>query len=902
MLSFLRNTLTGFSILVTALTFSTFQSAAQVRVGSPDEKPIQDIIQQIETTHGVKVFYKEEWFGSALYPQAIVTTDLERTITSILRGRPYEPVYIGNYVVIIPSETSALYGLTGTTERIVIGNPLDYGKYRSATLKGKIIDAQTGEPLIGAVVYDEKSKIGASSNVAGEYSIVLPVGDLNLKITYVGYEEFSREIKLLSNGDLDFEVFEKSHRLDEVTIMAQRAEINLTRTQMSLINIDSKMLKELPVSMGEKDIIRNLTLLPGVQSVGEFGTGFHVRGGSADQNLILIEDVPLFNSSHLFGLISVINSDQISNVTLMKAGIPAKYGERASSVMDVRLNNKVNETKVNGGLGIINSRLNLETPLFNNRVSLILGARSSYSDWLLHEIPDKDLMNSNASFYDLTGLLNIQLSQKHSVSVFGYQSNDGFSFAENADYNYKSRLASVRWNSIISSNISATLVGGISRYNYKIAEGVNINPFEAYRLSSDLLYRTIKGNVMYFPHGKHTIEFGFNTMLYDVHPGKLVPVGSSSMILPETIEKEKGFEYSFYLSDNINISEKVSAEIGLRYSGYKMLGPKKLYLYEDDKPLMVENIRDTLFFKNNEPIIDYGGFEPRINLRFSLDEFSSIKLSYNRIYQYINLVSNKAVITPADLWKLSDYYIKPLKNDQFGLGYFRNFLNNSIETSLELYYKKYRNVVEYKNGAQLIMNEFIETELINALGYNYGLELYIRKNSGRLTGWTSYTYSGSLRKTDAVFEDEMVNENNIFPSNYDKPHNLVINSTYNISRRWKLGGTFTYNTGRPVTLPEIQYRFGQNEIVYYSDRNKYRLPDYHRLDISISLDENLKKYQKGKGSWTLSIMNVYGRKNAYSVYFKKETPTPENNFKAYSLYKLYIIGRPFPTLTYNFSF
>ena len=317
---------------------------------------------------------------------------------------------------------------------------------------------------------------------------------------------------------------------------------------------------------------------------------------------------------------------------------------------------------------------------------------------------------------------------------------------------------------------------------------------------------------------------------------------------------------------------------------------------------MPENLTDTISFSNNETVVKYGGLEPRINFRYSVNAFSSVKLSYNRINQYVNLISNTSVITPADLWKLSDFHIKPLVSDQIGLGYFRNFRNNSVEASVEVYYKNYKNVVEYKNGAQIIMNEIVETELINAQGYNFGLELFVKKNSGRLTGWTSYTLSSSLRQTNSNYEDEIINDNQIFPSNYDKPHNLVMNTTYNISRRWKLGGTFTYNTGRPVTLPEIQYWSGQNQVIYFSDRNKYRLPDYHRLDISISLDENLKKFQKGKGSWTFSIMNVYGRKNAYSVFYKKEKPGPETNFRAYNLYKLYIIGKPLPTLTYNFTF
>lgn len=883
--------------------FGLFQPAhSQEQQSKSTERNIEEIISKIEALHAIKIFYKEEWFRDIILNENIVSNDLNRSISLLLRGRSFEPVFFQDYIVIIPSESNEYYGLSETNERVIVGNPLEFGKTRTAILKGIIIDGQSGEPLIGAVVYDEKTSAGVSTNMRGEYVLALPVGDHTLRLTYIGYEESSQDIKLLSNGNLDFEIFEKSHSLDEVTIMAQKAEVNLTRTQMSLISIDSKMLKELPTSLGEKDIIRNLTLLPGIQSVGEFGTGFHVRGGGADQNLILIEDIPLFNTSHLFGLISIINSDMISNVTLMKAGIPAKYGERASSVMDIRLTNKVSETKFNGGIGIINSRVNLETPLFNKKASLVIGARSSYSDWLLREIPDNDLMNSSASFYDLTGSFNMQINPKNMLTLFGYRSNDGFNFAENASYNYQSAMGSFKWSSILSSKFSASILAGISNYNYQIAEDENTNPFEAYRLNSGLDYKTVKGNMMYFPHANHTIDFGFGAVLYNINPGAIKSLGESSMILDKSLNLEKALELAIYASDNFTINENLSVEIGIRYSHYRQLGPHHLFLYRENEPLMPENLTDTVSFSNNETVVRYGGIEPRINFRYSINPFSSVKLSYNRINQYVNLVSNTSVITPADLWKLSDYHIKPLVSDQIGLGYFRNFRNNSVEASLEVYYKNYKNVVEYKNGAQIIMNEIVETELINAQGYNFGLEVFIKKNSGRLTGWTSYTLSSSLRQTNSQYEDEIINDNQIFPSNYDKPHNLVMNTTYNISRRWKLGGTFTYNTGRPVTLPEIQYRFGQNQVIYFSDRNKYRLPDYHRLDISISLDENLKKFQKGKGSWTFSIMNVYGRKNAYSVFYKKEKPGPETNFKAYNLYKLYIIGRPLPTLTYNFTF
>jgi hypothetical protein len=785
----------------------------------------------------------------------------------------------------------------------IVGNPDDYGKYARVIFHGKILDGKDGKPLAGASVFIDNLKIGANSDKNGDYHLQAPVGEITIRISYMGYDDTKEKIKLVSDGSINFKVYEKAIKLGEVVIYSQRAEANVSGTQMSIVKLDMKAIKELPVSIGGKDIIRSITLMPGVQTIGEFGTGFNVRGGSADQNLILIEDVPIFNLSHLFGLISVVNSDGVSNVTLLKAGISAKYGERASSVMDIQLGPaNPDKTTIKGGIGIINSSLYLETPLADNKINLLIGARSSYSNWLLHSIPDIDLMNSSAHFYDADALLSFNVNDRNKIDLFGYISNDRFGFAKTTDYKYTNLLGSVRWKYSFNNQFFFNLTAGISDYRFQVSESDTSRLWEAYRINSGVLYKNTKWNFSWLPNGNHSIDFGINAALYNIQPGKLTGLSDSTIIKPAQMLSEKALESAIYITDNFIISPKLALDLGLRYSLYNYLGPNKIYIYQSGVPRSRGSVIDSLTYSNNKPICRYSGLEPRLSLRFTLSNNSSVKLSYNRIHQYVNLVSNTAVMAPTDVWKLSSPNLKPLTCDHFAVGYFKNFKNNTYETSIEVYYKSLTNAIEYKNGADLLLNPYLEADLTNVRGYNYGVELYVKKNTGRLTGWASYTFSRSLQKTNGIFTGDKINDNQIFPSNFDRPNNLILNANYHISKRWRFNGTFTYSTGRPVTLPELKFDYQGYQLLYYSDRNKYRLPDYHRLDVSMTLDESLKIKRKWKGSWTFSIINLYGRKNAYSVFYQKGAHLVSNEYRQYDTYMLYIIGRPLPMLTYNFTF
>ncbi|MCX6302875.1 MAG: TonB-dependent receptor [Bacteroidia bacterium] len=866
---------------------------------------IDQVIEKLEQKYPVQFFYKSEWFENRTFHASILELSFDETLDRIKTTSELSVITIDSLLyVFIPVKPIIIpQPQKGKSDVVIVGNPDEYGKYTKATLNGKIINGNDEKPLPGASIFIDKLKLGSHADDKGEYHLQVPVGEHTIRLSFMGYDDNMQKIKLVSNGSMNFKLYEKSVNLPEVVIYSEHAKSNVTATNMSIVKLDIKAIRELPVSLGGTDIIKSITLMPGVQTVGEFGTGFNVRGGSADQNLILIEDVPLFNSSHLFGLISVVNSDGITDVTLLKAGISAKYGERASSVMDIRMGaGNPDKTKVKGGIGIINSTIYVETPLIENKIGLLLGARSSYSNWLLHSIPDIDLMNSSAHFYDVNALISFNLNDKNKINVFAYISNDKFRFAENTDYQYSNKLGSVRWRHSFNDNLYFNLSAGLSNYNYQVSESDTSRSWESYKINSALLYQNIKWNFSWIPNENHALDFGINAVSYNIQPGKLNGLVDKSVIKTIQVQPEKGIENAVYLTDNVTISPKLALDLGVRYTLYSYLGPNKVYIYRPDLSRVPESIIDSLTYSNNDPICWYSGLEPRLSIRFTISDNSSIKLSYNRIHQFVNLISNTAVMSPTDVWKLSSPNLKPLICDHVAIGYFRNFRNNTIETSIEIYYKNLLNTIDYKNGARILLNPYLEADLTNVNGKNYGIELYIKKNSGRLTGWASYTFSRSWQKTNASFNEDKINFNQPFPSNFDRPNNLILNANYHISKRWRFNSTFSYSTGRPVTLPELKFSYQGYQLIYYSDRNKYRLPDYHRLDVSITLDESLKIMKKWKGSWTFSIINLYGRRNAYSAFYKKEPHMVSNEYRQYDTYILYIIGCPLPTLTYNFIF
>jgi hypothetical protein len=892
------------SISVLLLFFYTVSIQSFAQATLQNYLSANELILKLEQKHNVKIFYKPNWFSAHEFSERLLEQSLNEALLSIANTFSLTILNVDGYFVLIPKSILGEDRSDSEGNYSEIGNPLDFGRYAKAQVQGYIYDGTSGEPLIGAIIFDEVTGIGVSTNNLGFYSFILPAGEHKLKLSYLGYEDTHHIVKVNAPGTLNFDLFEKSLQLESAVITAYRQDANIRSTQMSIVRLDPMMLKELPGALGERDIIKSFTLLPGIQSMGEFGTGFNVRGGDSDQNLILVEDMPLFNSSHLFGLVSVVNPDMVTGVTLFKAGIPARFGERASSVVDIRKRGgNPQRAKLTGGLGLLYSRLHLETPLINRNVFLSIGGRSSYSNWLLNRIPDADLMNSSANFYDLSGVLTVNLGDKNSLSFFGYQSFDSFLLSGETQHAYQSQLASIRYNSTLSPFLTTRVTLGLSNYNNQVEQPIDVQPKNAFSLSSDISYKTLKWHFDYQPGSNWIFDFGLQAIHYGISPGNISPLGDKSYVNTFSLKRESGLETGIYASANIEVSPKLSVDLGLRGVWYGFMGPSSVFEYKSNQPRMPQNIVDTVYYTSHwKAIWSDGGLEPRIGFRYLINDNNSLKISYNRNHQYVNLLSTSAVMSPTDVWRLSNMFTGALLSDQVAVGYFLLLPDHNIEVSIEAYLKSHSNLIEYRDGANILMNSTIESDLVNANGYSFGAEFYLTRKMGKLTGWLSYTYARSYRRTNEEFELFRINNNTYFPSNFDRPHNLVLNSSYKLTRRWRINTTFTYNTGRPVTYPEQIFEYQGHLAISYSERNKYRLPNYHRLDISISYDENLKLNARGKGSWSLSLINAYGRKNVYSVFYKKELPTPESSYRKYGLYKMYIIGRPMPTLTYNFTF
>ena len=869
-----------------------------------NNQPLVDFIDYLQNQKQLKVFYKKEWISDLIINQRFDDLPLSQALTRVFRatGLAYE-FFQDNSIILYPQKSDDRYRIENYEELLlVIGDPVNIGKYRTAKVTGRIVNGENGEPLPGAVMYVSRLEKGTSTNVNGVFEIELPTGEHNIQLTFMGFEQSARKIKLIENGEVEFELFEESHRIGEVTVTGR--DYNVSRAQMSLVSIDSKIISELPVLMGETDIIKSLTMMAGVQTVSELASGFNVRGGNTDQNLVLVNGAPAFNTSHLFGFFSMLNPDVINNVMLYKGGLPAKFGERVSSVMEIDIKEGNDETMmIYGGLGIVNSRLTLDGPLSKDKkLKLITGGRTSYSDWILKKIPDAELSQSVTNFYDISGKATYDFNLHNKLSLMAYSSNDEFSTSAQSVLKYGNMLINLFSRNRFSEVLNGELNLSYSSYKSQLTDKANDKEYESYHLDNRLQYYSSKYHFNWHPHERHDAMFGINFIGYKNNPGKIVPASEETFIEPQEIEPEKAIELAGYISDEFRLSPEVTISAGLRYSRFSNLGPKTVYLYEEDLPKSPETIIDSLVTGKNKSVKSYGDLEPRLAINYKTDDGYDFKLSYQKTQQFINLISNNAVISPAESWKLSDYHLKPLTSNQVALGVSNNELLRGINLTTEIYYKQLQNLIEYKNGAEIIMNPHLETDLLPSDGYSYGAEVSVIKPTGRLTGMLNYMFSRTMRKTDGLQDEESINSGAWYPSVYDKPHDLSVSATYHISRRWRLSGNFVYISGRPVTLPEIKYEYAGQTLIYYSDRNKYRMPAYHRFDIAITIDENLKRKRSWKGSWTLSVYNVYGRQNPYSVYYRKTTPGSSNNYSHYSLYKLSVIGIPVPTLTYNFRF
>ncbi|MBL7870878.1 MAG: TonB-dependent receptor [Cyclobacteriaceae bacterium] len=906
-------------LLAFSITLSTLAQEKKTIRGEFTDQPFNDFVSALEQKTDYKFFFDPAQTDSLSITISFSNKTLTEVLDEVFRNSDYRYSLDANHYVYVTLREPILTELPSNffsgdklpdsvsqrkenarfeeAEKVkvekltIIGNRGSTNK-STATLAGYIRSMKTGEPVIGASVLIEKPLIGVATDANGYYSITLPKGTQQLRIRSIGMKSIDRNILLHSDGKMNVEMDEDVRPLKEVIVESEKDE-RVLGLQMGLEKIDIKTLKQIPVALGEVDILKAVLILPGVQSVGEATVGFNVRGGATDQNLILFNDATIYNPSHLFGFFSAFNADLIKNVELYKSGIPAEHGGRISSLLDIstREGNK-RKWAGSGGISPITGRFALEGPIIKDKTSFLIGGRSTYSDWLLKQIPSSNFQNSKASFYDLNLAITHEINSKNNLYLSGYISSDRFRLQNDTTYSYRNKAASLKWRHIFTNKLLGTLTTSYSGYEYTIAS--SNNPVNAFNLSYTIDQLNAKADFNYFLSSRHTIGFGAGTIRYKLAPGSLKPNGQESLVVPNVLQNEQAYESSVYVGDNFEVTPQLSIYGGLRYSFFQNIGPRDVFVYQPGTPKDVSTIIDTVSFSSGKKISNSGGPEIRLSARYSVSGNTSVKLSYNRLRQYIQMLSNTTAIAPTDIWKLSDPYIKPLIGDQISLGYYHS-LTKSIEFSVEAYYKIMHNFLDYKGGAELILNHHIETDVLNADGKAYGIELLVKKTSGKINGWLSYTYSRSLLKTAGATSIETINRGEYYSSNYDKPHAVNFIGNYKFNRRFSMSLNMVYSTGRPITLPIAKYNLDGSGRLLYSDRNQYRIPDYFRSDFSLNIEGNHKIKKLAHSSWSVSVYNLTGRRNAYSVYFTAENGVVKG-------YKLSIFGSAIPTITYNFKF
>jgi hypothetical protein len=748
------------------------------------------------------------------------------------------------------------------------------------TMSGTVKNGETGEALIGAaVVVKELSGVGVVSNAYGFYSLTLSRGTYTILVQYLGFKTASDTIVLDRDRIENFNLFSQPIKIGEVVVSGERTNANVTSTEVSAKKLEIDEIKSIPVLLGEKDILKTIQLLPGIQSAGEGGTGFYARGGGIDQNLIVLDEAPVYNSSHLLGFLSVFNSDAIKDVKVITGGIPAEYGGRLSSVLDIRTNDgNDKEFGGTGGIGLLASRLTLEGPIVRDEGSFIVSGRRTYADLFLKLSKDTLINRASLYFYDLNAKANYSLGQKDRMFISGYFGRDNFNYPGTFGFNWGNTTGTLRWNHIFGDHLFSNTSFIISDYGYSNVVGSGTSEFQ---ITSGIRDLNFKMDFQYFTNSQSTIKFGVNSVYHTFLPGT-VTAGSTSFTNSLTIENRYALESSAYFSHELDIVSGIKINYGLRYSLFSLLGPGHIYSYDESGSVV-----DTATYRSRDFIKTYSNLEPRISANVLLNETSSIKASYTRTTQYLHLLSNSTTSNPSDLWVPSSNNVKPQLADQYDVGYFRNFNDNQFEASFELYYKNMQNLIDYKNGADFLLNQNVEALLLYGRGWSYGAELLVRKKFGQVTGWVGYT----LSKTEEQFDQ--INNGQAFPARQDRTHDVSVVVIYDYNSVWNFSASWVYNTGNAVTFPSGGYRLeAENRwIPLYTERNGYRMPAYHRLDLSAT-------WKLGpRSNLNFSLYNAYDRMNAYSINFRQD---PNNLSKAQAVQTTFF--PIIPSVTYNFNF
>lgn len=882
-----------------------------------DNASFDSLVNLVEEQHDIRVFYDEEATDTLR-----ISLDVENELLSLVFSIIFEGTKFNYYlyeddlfILYDKNITISTISLSDTissdaistvdffevfyshsdseTPLIEVGTKTSHIVDGNATISGRVRSSHDGGPIIGASIYIDKPLIGTYSNADGEYSLTIPRGAHDLKITNIGMMSTEYKLLLYSDGILNVELKDDFTSLNEVVVESARDE-NFLNAQLGIEKISSDQLKLIPSALGEQDIIKVLLTFPGVKTVGEASNGFNVRGGSTDQNLILLNESTIYNPSHLFGFFSAFNSDIVEDAKLYKGSIPAKYGGRLSSVLQVTTKEgSFNEFNASGGIGPVTGRFYGSIPLIKEKTSLSAGIRGNYSNWILSTLKNPDYANSRGSFYDANIQLDHIINDESRITVYGYQSSDEFKLRDDTVYKYSNKAASIKYSRSFGDKLYNQTSFGLSSYNYQVSS--QSNPVNAFLLNYDIEQIDLNTEFDLFSQSIHNVSFGVNYKDYRINPGALVPLEESSIVTKEILENERAVEKSVFVNDEIELSQKITLNLGARFTNYRNRGPGSYFLYDDRFPKSDETIVDTIVVSTGGLIKQFNLPSFRASARYSLSASSSVKGGFTSLNQFIHRLSNTVSVSPTDIWKLSDFNIRPQQGYQLFLGYFKNFKGGEYEASLEGYYKEFKNFLDYKSGAVLIMNPNIEADIINTKGRSYGVELLIKKTRGRLTGWFSYSYSRSLLKQDDNLAGELINNGAWYPANFDKPHDASLFGNFQLTKRFSFSLNVAYSTGRPVTIPLEQFSYGGTTRLYYSERNEFRVPDYFRTDIGLIIEGSHKLKKLAHGSWTIGVYNLTGRRNANSIYFVSEDTSVNG-------YRLSIFGKPIPTISYNFKF
>jgi hypothetical protein len=900
--------------------------------GEFDKVPFVEFVEEIEKTTDAHFYFRNDWIknvtisfsGTNVLLSKILTDNLKDAGLHFYKEEDYNfyispgpllvtelPVYKYHYINDIKqvesydsiTDTEKKYlesRMIASIEVITVGDKEKSIKGKTCIVNGKIREKETGEPLVGATIFIDELKFGTVTDLDGQFKLALTTGKYKAIFNYMSMKKKEYYLQVYTSGTVTVEMEKELIEIHEVTVTANRFD-NVKGMQMGFERISAKSMKEIPLVMGEKDLIKVAQMLPGVQNVGEGSSGFNVRGSAADQNMFYINRVPVYNTSHLFGFFTSFSSDIVRDFSFYKSNIPARFGGRLASIFDISTrqgNKKKFFTK--GGISPVTGHIMVEGPLKKDldseeasKTSFVASWRSTYSNWILERIENYDIQNSSAFFYDATLSLNTEINDKNLFKVFGYTSADQFTLSTKNDYSYSNIGALLSWKHLFPSSVTGNFSLVFSRYIFSNTDKNEVS--EAYKHTYFINHYEINADFLLVTPSNHSIEFGSSTIIYDLNRGDIVPYGEESFRITSFLGKEKGIEGAVYISDEYQVFPRLSLLAGVRYSFFGQLGPAEINEYFSGSPKNKNNIRETNTYNKGQLIKFYSGPELRGAFNYRTGNNSSVKVSYNRLRQYIFMLSNTIAISPNDQWKLCDYHISPAVSDQVSLGFYKDFPKKAVMTSVEAYRKWINNIVEYKDGADFISSSPAEMQVLQGRQYTWGIEFMLRKSAGKLTGWLSYTYSRSLITVNSELKENQINNGIEYPSNYDRPHSLNYVSNYRLGRRLSISTNLVYSTGRPITYPiSIYYSEGQ-QFMHFSERNKYRIPDYFRIDLSVNLEGNLKYKKLTHSYWMLNVYNLLGRKNAYSVYYEAEDGIIKG-------YRLSIFARPIVTLSWNFKF